>query len=74
LEFELAADIVRTAIAPNWQQIGQLAAIAAIRTLLNYFLQQEIDRAAKPQSASPAHTDDVAARPALAAEAPHVAE
>ena len=44
LEFELGADVLRTAIAPTWSDIGQLAAIAAIRTLLNYFLQQEIDR------------------------------
>ncbi len=49
LEFELAADILRTAIAPSWSEIGQLAAIAAIRTALNYFLQQEIDRAAQRQ-------------------------
>jgi len=49
LEFELAADILRTAIAPSWGDIGQLAAIAAIRTALNYFLQQEIDRAVKRQ-------------------------
>lgn len=46
LEFELAADILRTAIAPTWSEIGQLAAIAAVRTALNYFLQQEIDKAA----------------------------
>src|SRR5690348_6963791 len=44
LEFELAADILRTAISPTWQEIGMLAAIAAIRTGLNYFLQLEIDR------------------------------
>ena len=49
LEFELGADILRTAIAPTWSEIGQLAAIATIRTLLNYFLQQEIDRAAQRQ-------------------------
>lgn len=49
LEFELGADILRTAIAPTWNEIGQLAAIATIRTLLNYFLQQEIDRAARHQ-------------------------
>jgi len=49
LEFELGADILRTAIAPTWAEIGQLAAIATIRTLLNYFLQQEIDRAARRQ-------------------------
>lgn len=44
LEFELAADIIRTAIAPNWNDIGQLAAIAAIRTFLNYFLEKDIDK------------------------------
>ena len=42
LEFALGADIVRTAIAPTWDQIGQLAAIAAIRTALNYFLEKEV--------------------------------
>ncbi len=46
LEFELAADILRTAIAPTWNEIGQLAAIVVLRTVLNYFLQQEIDKAA----------------------------
>jgi uncharacterized membrane protein len=58
LEFELGADILRTAIAPTWTEIGQLAAIATIRTLLNYFLQQEIDRAARrqPDTALQMHT------------------
>lgn len=42
LEFQLAADILSTAIAPTWSQIGQLAAIAVIRTALNYFLMREI--------------------------------
>lgn len=42
LEFLLAADILRTAVAPNWNDIGKLAAIAAIRTALNYFLGQEV--------------------------------
>ena len=44
LEFELAADIVRTAIAPNWNEIGQLAAIAGIRTFLNFFLEKDIEK------------------------------
>jgi uncharacterized membrane protein len=43
LELELAADIVRTAIAPTWNEIAQLAAIVVIRTVLNYFLQRDID-------------------------------
>jgi len=45
LEFELAADILRTAVAPTWNEIGQLAAIVVLRTVLNYFLQEEIDKA-----------------------------
>lgn len=42
LEFALAADIIRTAIAPTWQDIGMLGAIAAIRTGLNWFLARDI--------------------------------
>lgn len=42
LEFQLAADIMKTAVAPSFTDIGQLAAIAGIRTLLNYFLTREI--------------------------------
>ncbi len=45
LEFELAADILRTAVAPSWNDIGQLAAIIVIRTTLNYFLQKELEKA-----------------------------
>ncbi|GGK50170.1 hypothetical protein Ppa06_09460 [Planomonospora parontospora subsp. parontospora] len=44
LEFQLAGDVLRTAIAPSFPQIGQLAAIAAIRTALNFFLSREIER------------------------------
>lgn len=52
IEFELAADILRTAAAPTWNIIGQLAAIVVLRTVLNYFLQQEIGRAAKRKVAA----------------------
>lgn len=48
LEFELAADILNTAVTPSWSDIEKLAAIAAIRTALNYFLSKEIDTASKP--------------------------
>jgi len=44
LEFELAADIVRTAIAPSWTDIGQLASIGVIRTFLNYFLEKDLEK------------------------------
>ncbi|WP_324295871.1 DUF1622 domain-containing protein [Deinococcus radiophilus] len=43
LEFLLAADIMLTAVAPTWEEIGKLAAIATIRTALNFFLQKEIE-------------------------------
>ena len=43
LEFQLGADILATAVAPSYQALGQLAAIAVIRTFLNYFLAKEIE-------------------------------
>lgn len=54
LEFLLAADIVRTAVAPSWNDIGKLAAIAVIRTGLNFFLQRdmEVHQAGEPPSGS----------------------
>lgn len=42
LEFLLAADILKTAVAPSWNDIGMLAAIAVLRTALNFFLDREI--------------------------------
>jgi len=44
LEFELAADVLRSAISPRWSDIGQLGAIAGIRTFLNYFLEKDVDK------------------------------
>jgi uncharacterized membrane protein len=44
LEFQLASDILSTAVAPSFEEIGKLAAIAAIRTALNYALEKEIER------------------------------
>ena len=42
LELQLAADILSTSVAPTWDRIGKLAAIAVIRTVLNYFLEREL--------------------------------
>jgi uncharacterized membrane protein len=42
LEFEIAADILRTAVAPTWDEIAKLGAIVVLRTLLNYFLERDI--------------------------------
>ena len=51
LEFQLAADIVGTAISPDWDQIGKLAAVAAIRTFINIFLHSEIAEQQAPRRA-----------------------
>ncbi|QBX57534.1 DUF1622 domain-containing protein [Nocardioides seonyuensis] len=42
LEFQLASDVLRTAVAPSFEELGKLAAVAAIRTALNFFLAREI--------------------------------
>jgi uncharacterized membrane protein len=57
LEFLIGADILRTAVAPSWTDIGQLAAIVAIRTALSYFLAYELERAGARRGAAehPAH-------------------
>jgi uncharacterized membrane protein len=61
LEFQLGADILSTAIAPSWDQIGKLGAIAVIRTGLNYFLMREMkeenqDKNKKAKGTSEAET------------------
>ncbi|MEJ8855825.1 DUF1622 domain-containing protein [Variovorax robiniae] len=43
LTFQLAADIVNTSFSPTWEQVGHLAAVAVIRTFLNYFLEREVE-------------------------------
>jgi uncharacterized membrane protein len=52
LEFELAADVLRTAVAPTWDDVGKLAAIAAIRTFLNFFLEKDIEKYSEPTAMS----------------------
>ena len=52
LEFELGADIIRSAISPTWVQLVQLGAIAVIRTFLNYFLERDIEKYASKDGAS----------------------
>ena len=63
LEFQLASDVLRTAVAPSFRELGQLAAVAAIRTALNYFLAREIDEERR-QIAEARAQDDTATRPA----------
>ena len=53
LEFTLGADIIRSAIAPTWDEIGKLAAIAAIRTILNFFLSRDVELAQRFRLTTP---------------------
>jgi uncharacterized membrane protein len=50
LTFQLAADILETSIAPDWETVGQLAAIAVIRTFLNYFLEKDVSEIRERQN------------------------
>lgn len=56
LEFQLGADILSTAVAPSWDQLGKLGAIAVIRTGLNYFLTREMREERASDSLSPEPT------------------
>ena len=47
LELALAADILRTVMIPTWDEIGKLGAIIVLRTVLNYFLEREIEQEQK---------------------------
>jgi uncharacterized membrane protein len=58
LEFQLGADILSTAIAPTWDQIGKLGAIAIIRTALNYFLSREMKEQREATTAEAGLTED----------------
>ncbi|WP_446358414.1 DUF1622 domain-containing protein [Coleofasciculus sp. G2-EDA-02] len=57
LGFLIGASILKTTIAPKWNDIGQLAAIIAIRTVLNYLLLQAITNSSEPLEKSPDSQD-----------------
>ena len=63
LEFQLASDVLRTAVAPSFRELGQLAVVAAIRTALNYFLAREIDEERRQLAEEQGH-DRTPTRPA----------
>ncbi|QDV73770.1 DUF1622 domain-containing protein [Botrimarina mediterranea] len=62
LEFQLGADILGTAVSPSWDHIGKLAAVAVIRTGLNYFLMMEM-KAQAPTNNDLAKSRLIEARP-----------
>jgi len=49
LTFQLAADIIGTSFSPTWDEVGRVAAVAAIRTFLSYFLDHEMESTRKLQ-------------------------
>lgn len=51
LEFALAADIIDSVVSPTWEDIGQLGAIAVIRTFLNFFLEHDLEKAERAEEA-----------------------
>ena len=65
LTFQLAADIVHTSISPTWHEIGQLAAIAAIRSFISFFLGHDVDevrarRQVQGRNTAPEHSKTTA--------------
>ena len=42
LEFQVAADILKTALSPTWNDILLLAALIGLRTVLNFLLEREL--------------------------------
>jgi uncharacterized membrane protein len=49
LTFQLAADIIETSITTDWQAVGRIAAVALIRTFLNYFLDRDLEEVRRRQ-------------------------
>lgn len=43
LTFQLAADIIETSITTSWEAVARIAAIAVIRTFLNFFLERDLE-------------------------------
>jgi uncharacterized membrane protein len=52
LTFQLAADIIETSITTSWDAVGRIAAVAVIRTFLNFFLERDLEDTRKRQRES----------------------
>jgi uncharacterized membrane protein len=46
--------VLHTAVAPTWTEIGRVAALALIRTFLNYMLEADLEKAAARREPAPA--------------------
>jgi len=43
-EFQVAADILKMALAPTWSDVLLLVALIALQTVLNYLLEAELEK------------------------------
>ena len=50
LAFLVGADIVKSAISPDWHSLIHLGAVVVIRIVLNYFLMKDIEQLQSVQS------------------------
>ena len=57
LTFQLAADVLETTITTSWCEVARLAAIAAIRTFLNYFLEHDLGEIRTKQGLAQSEND-----------------
>jgi uncharacterized membrane protein len=53
LTFQLGADIAATTVAPDWEDLGWLVAVAVLRTLLTYSLDRDLERTRTERAAPP---------------------
>ena len=60
LTFQLAADIIETSISTDWATIARVAAIAVIRTFLNFFLDRDLTEVRERQRARAAKATETA--------------
>lgn len=72
----VGGSILKTTFTPTWNDLGQLAAIILLRTVLNYLLLMAIDKSAdsEGQSLSPDKQKseiDQSASPSRLASPPH---
>jgi uncharacterized membrane protein len=50
LDFFVAADIIKSTLAPTWENVGILGAIVAIRIVLSYFLSREMEQSRRERT------------------------
>jgi uncharacterized membrane protein len=53
LTLQLGADIIETSITTSWEAVGRIAAVAVIRTFLNYFLERDLAEVRERQQEAP---------------------